>query len=126
MFLKKIAYILKECTNLDDEICNGSPNVWKDLRQSYLNCPMPCKFISYGLSEIDVEGNLYSDGNENEVTIGMSFMQQRKITTEVLLYDVNDMIGAIGGSLGLFLGFSFFHSLSLCMEKFLDLFSPNH
>ena len=87
---------------------------------------MPCKFISYGLSEIDVEGNLYSDGNENEVTIGMSFMQQRKITTEVLLYDVNDMIGAIGGSLGLFLGFSFFHSLSLCMEKFLDLFSPNH
>ena len=36
--------------------------------------------------------------------------------TEVLVYDTSDMIGAIGGSLGLFLGFSFFDVISKCLD----------
>ena len=40
----------------------------------------------------------------------------RKIEKQALVYDTNDAIGAIGGSLGLFLGFSFFDVIS----KFLD------
>ena len=39
-----------------------------------------------------------------------------KIEREVLVYDTNDVIGSIGGSLGIFLGFSFFDVIS----KFLD------
>ena len=40
----------------------------------------------------------------------------RKIERKVLVYDAIDAIGAVGGSLGLFLGFSFFDIFS----KFLD------
>ena len=40
----------------------------------------------------------------------------RKIERKVLVYDAIDAIGAVGGSLGLFLGFSFFDLFS----KFLD------
>ena len=35
-----------------------------------------------------------------------------KIEKEVLVYDIDDVIGAVGGSLGLFLGFSFFDVIS--------------
>ena len=41
----------------------------------------------------------------------------RKIEREVLVYDTNDAIGAIGGSLGLFLGFSFFDVISKCLDN---------
>ena len=40
----------------------------------------------------------------------------RRIEKEVLVYDVNDVIGAVGGSLGLFLGFSFFDIISKCLD----------
>ena len=40
-----------------------------------------------------------------------------KIEREVLVYDTNDVIGAIGGSLGLFLGFSFFDVISKCLDN---------
>ena len=113
---------LKHCTKLDDEICNGGPNVWKMLKKSYLNCPMPCKQISYGSSNKDLVGSLFNDANPNEAIFEIEIMDKRIIATEVLLYDTNDMIGAIGGSLGLFLGFSFFHFISKCVEKLLELF----
>ena len=41
----------------------------------------------------------------------------RRIEKEVLVYDTNDMIGAVGGSLGLFLGFSFFDVISKCLDN---------
>ena len=40
-----------------------------------------------------------------------------KIEREVLVYDTNDVIGSIGGSLGLFLGFSFFDVISKCLDN---------
>jgi hypothetical protein len=40
---------------------------------------------------------------------------------QLLVYDANDMIGSIGGSLGLFLGFSFFGIVSNCLDKLLGL-----
>ena len=40
----------------------------------------------------------------------------RKIERQALVYDTNDVIGAIGGSLGLFLGFSFFDVISRCLD----------
>ena len=115
---------LKDCTKLDDEICNGGPNVWVDLKNYFFKCPMPCKFISYGSSQTDLGGSLFNKAIQNEAALGIHFMDQRKVTTEVLLYDTNDMIAAIGGSLGLFLGFSFFHSISKCVEKFIEFVFP--
>ena len=42
---------------------------------------------------------------------------RRKIKREVLVYDAIDAIGATGGSLGLFLGFSFFDLISKCIDN---------
>ena len=41
----------------------------------------------------------------------------RKIERKVLVYDAIDAIGAVGGSLGLFLGFSFFDIFSKCLDN---------
>ena len=41
----------------------------------------------------------------------------RRIEKEVLVYDAIDVIGAVGGSLGLFLGFSFFDVFSKCLDN---------
>ena len=45
----------------------------------------------------------------------------RRVQKERLYYDTFDMIGAIGGSLGLFLGFSFFDGICKCMDKLTHL-----
>ena len=117
---------LKDCTKIEDEICIGGPKIWKNLKKLYFKCPMPCKLNSYGLSQVEQVSSVYNDVNQNEAILTIHIMETRKITTEVLLYDTNDMIGAIGGSLGLFLGFSFFQSLSKCVEKIFEIFLRNH
>ena len=40
---------------------------------------------------------------------------------EVLLYDFSDAIGTIGGSLGVFVGISFFAVISCCIDKFFEI-----
>ena len=45
----------------------------------------------------------------------------RTFDKQLLVYDANDMIGSIGGSLGLFLGFSFFGIISTFIDKLLEL-----
>ena len=117
---------LKDCTKLDDEICTGGPNVWIKLKQSYLKCPTPCKVISYGLSQVELIPMLFKDMDQNLAILSLHITGHRKIAKEILMYDTNDMIGAIGGSLGLFLGFSFFDVISKCLQKFFELVSHDH
>ena len=45
----------------------------------------------------------------------------RTVAKQLLVYDTNDMIGSIGGSLGLYLGFSFFGIFSTIIDKLLDI-----
>ena len=87
---------------------------------------MPCKLISYDLSQVELLAYIYHIANQNEAVFSLLIMAERKITKEILLYDTNDMIGAIGGSLGLFLGFSFFDVISKCLQKIFELVSQNH
>ena len=54
---------------------------------------------------VDVSGNSKGKGFQGVVK------------REVLVYDATDAIGATGGSLGLFLGFSFFDLISKCMDN---------
>ena len=56
---------------------------------------------------------------KNQANIFLLMNKVRRVETEVLVYDTSDMIGAIGGSLGLFLGFSFFDVISKCLDNFL-------
>ena len=107
---------LFDCKNVEDEVCNGGPTVWIPLG-SALNCTKPCEIITYRES-------LVQNSNKNNTSDEAHFWIEpgsfRTVAKELLVYDTNDMIGSIGGSLGLFLGFSFFGIISTIIDKVLE------
>ena len=109
---------LKNCEKLEDEICNGGPKVWKKLNLEFQNCLDPCKRMTYKDSQLDWYEPIYlKKQGDNIAPFELVMNRRRKIIGEVLVYDTIDVIGATGGSLGLFLGFSFFDVISKCMDN---------
>jgi len=80
-------------------------------------CPKPCSILEYS-GKLDYWEPKYDNPN-NTVIIYLRF-QSPEVTTiyeEYLIYDFNAMLGSIGGTLGLFVGFSF----SSIIELFINL-----
>ena len=115
-YINKSTSLIK-CTKLEDEICNGGPKVWNKLWPELPNCLDPCKIITYKDSRLDLYEPQYLNGGHTFSNFELAVNNIRKIEREVLVYDTNDAIGAIGGSLGLFLGFSFFDVISKCLDN---------
>ena len=108
---------LTNCAKLEDEICNSGSKVWKKLNLEFPNCMNPCKMVTYKDSGLDwYEPVHHKKIEETHANFELVMNSVRKIERKVLVYDAIDAIGAVGGSLGLFLGFSFFDLFS----KFLD------
>ena len=107
---------LTECKNLEDEVCNGGPQVWNPM-PSLFNCPKPCKIITYTGSIIEYS---YYNASVDEASFTFEADTVIKVAKELLVYDTNDMIGSIGGSLGLYLGFSFYGIASTPIDKLLE------
>ena len=112
---------LEECSNLEDEACNGGPRVWDALENALANCLMPCQFTTYIESQLEKNEMTYMKPDPNEAYFEMVLSDIIRVEKEVLVYDTTDMIGATGGFLGLFLGFSFFDVLSRCLDNFVNL-----
>ena len=112
---------LKNCSKLEDETCNGGPKVWDPLEQAILQCLKPCQFTTYIESRLETYEMTYQTPYPNEAYFELVLNHVRTVENEVLVYDTNDMIAAIGGFLGLFLGFSFFGVISGCMEHFIKM-----
>ena len=111
---------LIKCPKLEDEICNGGAKVWKKLADEFANCLDPCKRITYKDSRLDWYEPMYMKKElqgDAIATFELVMNGRRKIKREVLVYDAIDAIGATGGSLGLFLGFSFFDLISKCIDN---------
>jgi hypothetical protein len=107
---------LPNCAIREDEICMGGPKVWNTLNNEFSKCPKPCKMITYKDSQLELREPTFLKTGQTLANFKLIINSIRKIEKEALVYDTNDAIGAIGGSLGLFLGFSFFDVIS----KFLD------
>ena len=107
---------IRNCTRLEDEICNGGPKVGTKLGEEFTKCPNPCKMVTYKDSQIELREPSFLKTGQTLANFELTMNSIRKIEKQALVYDTNDAIGAIGGSLGLFLGFSFFDVIS----KFLD------
>ena len=107
---------LPNCIKLEDEICNGGPKVGTKLGEEFTKCPNPCKMVTYKDSQIELREPSFLKTGQTLANFELTMNNIRKIEKQALVYDTNDAIGAIGGSLGLFLGFSFFDVIS----KFLD------
>ena len=106
------------CTRIEDEICNGGPKVWNILHEEFQNCLNPCEMITYKDSRLELNEPMYVENSgPTRVRFELVMNNIRKIEKQVLVYDTIDVIGAIGGSLGLFLGFSFFDVISKCLDN---------
>ena len=107
---------LLNCAKLEDEMCNSGPKVWNTIVDEFPKCPKPCKMITYKDNQLELREPILLKTGQTLANFELVMNSIRKIEKEALVYDTNDAIGAIGGSLGLFLGFSFFDVIS----KFLD------
>ena len=105
-----------DCARLEDEICNEGPKVWTPLLNKFSACPKPCKITTYKDSRLDLREPLFLKTGQTVANFALRKDNIRRIEKEVLVYDINDVIGAVGGSLGLFLGFSFFDVISKCLD----------
>ena len=75
-------------------------------------CGMPCTLLQY----IERSQVRYHEGNHHKVSFYymISNVDEVVVKEEYVIYDIIGMIGAVGGTLGLFIGFSIFDfSLSL-------------
>ena len=108
---------IEDCTQLEDEICNGGPFIAKQMEHAYQNCLKPCEETTYKDSVAKLVEPMYLTEGKNKALFDIFMSNVQKVEKEVLVYDTNDMIGAIGGSLGLFLGFSFFDVICKCLDN---------
>ena len=112
---------IEECTKLEDEICNGGPFISMQMENAYQKCLKPCEETTYKDSITKLVEPMYLKEGKNtalfDVFMTNPVINVRRVEKEVLVYDTNDMIGAIGGSLGLFLGFSFFGVICKCLDS---------
>ena len=79
-------------------------NAYMQLR-STSNCQQTCEKVEYTGQLIDYPGVQYADKNEMVLLIAFNSMDT-EIHKEVLQYDLANFIGNVGGSFGLFIGFS--------------------
>ena len=59
--------------------------------------------------------------NENEASFALINSDISPVEKEVLLYDLSDLLGAVGGSLGVGVGISVFAVISCCIDNFFKL-----
>ena len=84
--------------------------------------PKTCTILQYsGEVEFDVDMSGFNPllYGTHQVYLGYNFAPPRTITIheEYLIYDTIGLIGSIGGTLGMFIGFSFSSTLGALMQK---------
>ena len=103
------------CQTADQYICIDDA-IWGT--KDFLNCYMTKKATYYSLLDRG-ENPYHKDKNtlKTDVYIGIKAMK-KVIKEEVFVLTLQDLIGSVGGSLGLFFGFSFSAVLFSCLNKF--------
>ena len=107
---------LPDCDNLENERC--MIRVIEKFSEHIGHCESQCVVKDYSgeaqLSDFENPMNL-EDGKRADLFI-LSSTRTRKWIQEYEIYDTAGMIGTVGGSLGLFLGFSFYGVFSDSLE----------
>lgn len=105
-----------DCNNLEKEHCLIS-YVAKNAESIVSKCKPQCTVKDYsgrGVTMRDTPLNL-KDGDRTDLYL-ISSTRSRILVQEYQVYDTAGMIGTVGGSLGLFLGFSFYGVFSDGMD----------
>ena len=106
------------CDDYEANLCLGSAMLQKMLETNKReSCPKSCKQVDYTGQVIKTDSLERSWPSDMDMEVCFGFESMRiKIDEEYLIYSFADMIGAIGGSFGLFLGFSFLDQLFALLE----------
>ena len=81
----------------------------KTIRKARLHCPVRCSTLTF---KGEVVEEIKTKDNPRHVEIFFWFTSNTtQVHQEYLVYDTVGLIGSIGGSLGLFIGFSFHGAL---------------
>ena len=115
-----IEHNIPKCTSDADDYCIFGPEGFESIYQAKSLCHKPCKIKG---SVLDVakfeEGALYQLGSE-QVNVYFSVLRDIIMYKEYFIYDGIGMFGSIGGSLGLFVGFSLFDTFCLIVDVFIS------
>ena len=78
-------------------------------------CPRPCIEITYQTNSKSISHDV------SYAAVVLMYYQSEKmhLLEEYLIFDFSSILVAVGGSLGLFLGFSFFQCGSIVMHEFI-------
>ena len=101
------------CNSLENEAC-----IIRDMMKltgNISHCESQCHTKNYhGSGQIlkQSPNRLYLDDGDRADLLLMATSRTRQVMKEYRIYDTAGMVGTVGGSLGLFLGFSFYGALS--------------
>ena len=122
--MENIDHNISECFNNSEEYCMLGLEGIKTTEKLRSTCLKPCRNKASRLDISKVKGaSIYKLG-QVQLDIYFTVSPEKIFYKEYLIYDGFGMFGSIGGSLGLFVGFSIFDSLSSILEfllKKLDL-----
>ena len=113
---------MPSCQSYEDNQCwyYWSFNKTKNYNK-FKKCLKPTKTTLYKAKPVLLEKALHQ--GTVELVFGYA-SDVIKIEEETLMMETSAYIGSVGGSLGLFLGFSFFTYLSCFIDKLLSIFMP--
>ena len=99
---------------------NHETNIFKGIQE----CLLQKDFRQYSakVENINVKYDPYEYTNSSK-NIQLSLMAASKtknVFEEILVFDEIGLVGALGGSLGLFVGFSFLGFITTCVETVID------
>ena len=114
---------IKELSQSDLELCTDVSvvkleNMWNKFMKHIGDCTRPCNIVEYqGTTKKFLGWGNFSHG---AIMINLFFpTKEMKIQEEYLIYGIVDLIGIVGGNLGLFIGFSFFDVIKCVFDIFL-------
>ena len=99
---------LQVCKEINGEYMKKFWQVWNKVSANG-QCPKLCKTIEYFAETVSYD-KVENINKNASFGFGLSFDSSNKMTTvyeEYLIYDATSMIGSVGGTLGMCIGFSF-------------------
>jgi len=104
---------LPDCQTKEELQCDQEmeSNLWMSLKLE--DCPRPCSVLQY-----TEKGVTHQSTDHHTISFAFQFIWHDHLIVheEYLIYDLVGMVGSVGGTLGMFIGFSFSNVISYILS----------